>query len=225
MIRALSRPRHRDERQVFIKFDSWHVLELPLILEAFPDVPWIFLYRDPVEIMVSQHRQRGTQMIPGLVDPRLFGLDPAAVAQMLPEEYCARVLARISMAAAMHAQSGFGRLINFTQLPAVMWESLGEFFGVEWTQDDRARMQRASLADAKSPGLPHTDDGAVKQREASDEIHHLSPTRCAAARALRAPRIDPVSPQADGAESASALASSASSSSRSQSFTTQSITR
>src|SRR5579871_6250069 len=87
LIHALSRPRHRDERRAFIKFDSWHMLELPLILEAFPGVPWIFLYRDPIEIMVSQHRQRGTQMIPGIVDPRIFGLDLAAVAQMSPEEY------------------------------------------------------------------------------------------------------------------------------------------
>jgi hypothetical protein len=220
MIRALSRPRHRDERHLFIKFDSWHLLELPLIREAFPDVPWIFLYRDPVEIMVSQHRMRGTQMIPGIVDPRLFGLDPAAVAQMLPEEYCARVLARISMAAAMHAPSGHGRLINFTELPAVMGESLGEFFDIEWTQDDRARMQRASLANAKSPALSHTDDRAAKQREASAEIHRFADAL------VREPyeRLESIRlAQADGA--ASALAASASSSSRNQSFTTQSITR
>ncbi|HTB80035.1 MAG TPA: sulfotransferase [Opitutaceae bacterium] len=222
LIRALGRPRHRDERHLFIKFDSWHVLELPLILEAFPDVPWIFLYRDPVEIMVSQHRQRGTQMIPGLVDPRLFGLEPAAVAQMSPDEYCAQVLARISMAAAMHLRRGHGRLINFTQLPAVLWESLGEFFGVEWTPDDLARMQRATLASAKTPALPHADDRAAKQREASAEIRHLAAT------VLRGPyeQLESIRlAQADGAEAASAFAASASSSSRNQSFTTQSITR
>jgi hypothetical protein len=222
LIHALSRPRHRDERQVFIKFDSWHMLELPLILEAFPDVPWIFLYRDPVEIMVSQHRQRGTQMIPGIVDPRLFDLDPVAVAQMPSEEYCARVLARIGEAATMQATPGRGRLVNFTELPAVMWELLGKFFGVEWTRDDCARMQRASLANAKSPALPHTDDRAAKQREASAEILRYVDAL------LREPyeRLESLRlAQADGAESVSALAASVSSSSLNQSFTTQSITR
>lgn len=222
LIHALGRPRHRDERHLFIKFDSWHVLELPLILEAFPDVPWIFLYRDPVEIMVSQHRQRGTQMIPGIVDPRLFNLDPAAVTQMLPDEYCARVLAQISVAAAMHAQLGHCRLVNFTQLPAVLWESLGKFFGVEWTPDDLARMQYVSLADAKNPAQPHAADGAAKQREAGAEIHRLADAL------LREPYAHLESirrAQADGAGSASALAASVSSSSRNQSFTTQSITR
>jgi hypothetical protein len=220
LVHALGRPRHRDERHLFIKFDSWHVLELPLILEAFPKVPWIFLYRDPVEVMVSQHRQRGTQMIPGIVDPRLFDLDPAAVAQMSLDEYCARVLARISMAAAMHAQLGRGRLVNFTELPAVLWESLGEFFGVEWTPDDLARMQRGSLADAKNPTLSHADDRAAKQREAGAEVHRLADAL------LREPYEHLESlrlAQADG--SASAFAASASSSSRNQSFTTQSITK
>jgi hypothetical protein len=222
LIHALGRPRHREERNVFIKFDSWHLLELPLILEAFPDVPWIFLYRDPVEVMVSQHRQRGIQMIPGIVDPRLFGFDPAAVAQMSLDEYCARVLARISMAAAMHAQLGRGRFVNFTELPAVLWESLGGFFGVEWTQDDLARMQRVALADAKNPALAHVDDRAAKQREASREIHRLADAL------MREPyqQLESIRlAQAAGGGSASALAASVSSNSRNQSFTTQSITR
>jgi hypothetical protein len=222
LIHVLGRPRHRDERHLFIKFDSWHGLDLPLIHEAFPDVPWIFLYRDPIEIMVSQHRQRGTQMIPGIVNPWLFGFDPAAVAQMSLDEYCARVLARISVAVAMQARLGRGRLVNFTELPAVLWESLGEFFGVEWTQDDVARMQRGSLADAKNPTLSHADDRAAKQREAGAEIHRL------ADEVLREPYAHLESirlAQADGAESASAFAASASSSSRNQPFTTQSITK
>lgn len=222
LVHALGRPRHRDERHLFIKFDSWHMLELPLILEAFPDVPWIFLYREPVEIMVSQHRQRGTQMIPGIVNPWLFGFDPAAVTPMSPDEYCARVLARISVAAAMHARLGRGRLVNFTELPAVMWESLGEFFGLEWTQDDLARMQRGSLADAKNPSLAHADDRAAKQREAGEEIHRLTEALlCEPYEQLETIRLA----QADGAESASALAASASSSRLNQSFTTQSITK
>ncbi len=222
LIRALGRPRCHDERHFFIKFDSWHVLELPLILEAFPDVPWIFLYRDPVEIMVSQHRLRGTQMIPGIIDPRLFDLESAAVIHMSLDEYCAQVLARISVAAAMQARLSHGRLVNFTELPAVMGKSLGGFFGVEWTPDDLARMQRAALADAKNPSLPHADDCAAKQHEAGAEIRRLADAL------LREPyaRLESIRlAQAEESEPASAFAASASSSSRSQSFTTQSITR
>ncbi len=44
LVNILAWRRHPAEKHVFIKFDCWHVLFLPLIQRAFPDVPWIFLY-------------------------------------------------------------------------------------------------------------------------------------------------------------------------------------
>jgi len=222
MINALGQQRHRDERHLFIKFDSWQILDLPLLLEAFPGVPWIFLYRDPIEIMVSQRRQRGTQMIPALVDPRRLGFEPPVVANLSPDEYCVRVLARIMSTAASHVRSGHGRLINFNQLPSVLWESLGEFFGLEWPEGDVDRMRQAAVADAKSPGLSYVNDCVGKQREAGAELRRL------AGLWLREPHRILESlrfAQADGVDAAGALAASVSSNSLSQSFTTQSITR
>ncbi len=70
-------------------------LILPLIREAFPGTPWIFLYRDPLEVLVSQARLRGRTMSPGLLTPRFLGLDLATAMRMAPDEYCARFLARI----------------------------------------------------------------------------------------------------------------------------------
>lgn len=221
LVAALGQRRSGVERQLFVKFDSWHVLELPLIREAFPDVPWVFLYRDPVEVMVSQHRQPGTQMIPGILDPGVFGIDPATMAQMSLEEYCARVLAQICVAAARHAPHSRGRLVNFRQLPGVLWGSLGRHFGCEWTEGDREGMRRAAQTNAKNPGLPHQDDTAEKQREATDEIRRLAEVWLAEPyRHLEALRLA----QTDE-EAAAAPAASASSSDRSQSFTTQSMTR
>ena len=54
MVSALGQPRTGEEKNFFIKFDCWDTMELGLIEQAFPDVPWIFLYRNPVEVMVSQ---------------------------------------------------------------------------------------------------------------------------------------------------------------------------
>jgi hypothetical protein len=222
LINALGQQRHCDERHLFIKFDSWQVLDLPLLIEAFPGVPWIFLYRDPVEIMVSQRRQRGTQMIPTIVDPRLLGFEPAVIANLSPDEYCARVLARIIGAAASHDRLGNGRLINFNQLPAVLWESLGGFFGVEWSERDVALMRQVSMADAKSPGLSYNDDCVGKQREASPELRRLVEAWLREPyEVLESLRLA----HTDAAVTANALVASASSNSRSQSFTTQSITR
>jgi hypothetical protein len=60
MVGALGRLRCGDEANYFIKLDSWHTLALPLFRRVVPDVPWIFLYRDPVEVLVSQLRTSDT---------------------------------------------------------------------------------------------------------------------------------------------------------------------
>ena len=223
LVSAYAQPRGGGESQVFIKFDSWHTLELPLIAEAFPDVPWIFLYRDPVEVLVSHHRLRGTQMIPGVIDPRFFGLEPAAAAAMPFDEYGARVLARIAEAALTHARTGHARLVNFRQLPAVLWESLGEFFRVDWSPADLAHMRAAAQFDAKNPTVTHQDDSAAKQLAASGELRRLAEGWLAGIhRQLEQLRL---APPAQPAAAPAARAASARSSARSQSFTSQSITR
>ncbi|HXK21105.1 MAG TPA: sulfotransferase family protein, partial [Myxococcota bacterium] len=77
LVGALGRPRADGERRLFVKLDSWHVHALPLLRRAFPDVPWIFLLRDPLELLVSHRRERGAQMIPGALTLAAAGLDLA----------------------------------------------------------------------------------------------------------------------------------------------------
>ena len=50
-----------------IKLDAWNIGELPLLRECFPDTPWLFLYRDPLEIAVSHLRRPGMHMVPGMI--------------------------------------------------------------------------------------------------------------------------------------------------------------
>lgn len=53
LISALGQPRLGLEENYIIRFSPKNVLELPFIKQVYPDVPWIFLYRDPVEVVVS----------------------------------------------------------------------------------------------------------------------------------------------------------------------------
>ena len=48
LVGALGWQRHPEESNLFIKFDCWHTLFLPFIERAFPGVPWIFVYREPL---------------------------------------------------------------------------------------------------------------------------------------------------------------------------------
>ena len=102
LVSALGRRRHGDERAFVLKLDAWSALDLAIVRHAFPDVPWVFLFRRPVQVLASHFRQRGAHMVPGAIDPELFGLDRESIAAMPPEEYCARVLAAIFRSALEH---------------------------------------------------------------------------------------------------------------------------
>jgi len=175
MVAALGRKRSGDERRNFLKLDSWHTLALPLFRRAFPDVPWIFLYRDPVEVLVSQIRQRGLQTVPGSIAARLYGIDYTGSA----EDYCARVLANICEAAVNHAGLGGGLMVNYRELPDALWTRILPHFGVAPDEKELALMRDAARRDAKMPQETFIGDAENKQRAASSAIRAAAETHLA----------------------------------------------
>jgi len=174
LISALGRQRNLEEQDLFIKFDSWSVLDLPLVQRAFPATPWLFVYRDPVEVLVSHMRQRGRQMLPGMLEPAPLGLEPAEIEPALLDEYCAKVLARLCQAAAQHHRPDTGRAINYRELPEAVWSLVAEFFGVCYTAEDVDRMCDVTRFHAKQPRAIFTDDSAAKRQLATDDIRALA---------------------------------------------------
>lgn len=169
MVSALGQRWLGGEKNFFIKFDAWNILDLPLIRRAFPDVPWIFLYRDPVEVLVSHMNQRGPHMIPGMLAPGLFGMDPQAAFSLSPEDYCAKVLASICSAALQHSRDG-GCLVNYRQLPDVVTQSLLNYFGLHYSEEEIARVRAASKRDSKNFAANFQDDSQKKKDKASEAI-------------------------------------------------------
>lgn len=174
MVAALGWRRHPEERNLFIKFDCWHALFLPVIERAFPGVPWIFLYREPLEVLVSHRSHRGPQMIPGFLEPALFGWDMPTARAMTLDDYGARALAKICEAALTQAQRGSGRLVNYRQLPALVWPALLQFWGVEFSPEESRRMLDAARLNAKNPVLPFEEDSQAKQRGAPEAVRVIA---------------------------------------------------
>lgn len=174
LLSAYARPRH-GEQHFYVKFDSWHALELPLIRRAFPAVPWIFLYRDPVQVLVSHQRQRGGQMVHGLLPPQWLGLDPVSAGAASLDEYNARVLQRVCTAALQHLDD-HACLINYSQLPHAVWTDIAAHFAVEYSAADLAAMRQAAQFDAKSPSLTFAADSQDKERAASADLRQLAET-------------------------------------------------
>ncbi len=167
IINALGQKRNQDEEKFFIKFDCWNTLEINLIKRAFPDVPWIFLYRNPVEIIVSHIKQRGAQMIPGLIKEILPDLSFKKSLQISPEEYCSRVLEKICKNALQSLKSGDGLAVNYTELPEAVHAKILKHFKVSLNQKDIEKMSEAAKFNAKSPSMNFVGDTETKKREAS----------------------------------------------------------
>lgn len=178
IVGALGQPRAATERNYFIKLDCWHTVALPLFARAFPAVPWIFLYRDPVEVLVSHQQMPGAQMIPGGIGRDLFGIDvSSAIASQA--DYHSRVLAGICEPV-LRSAGNKGMLVNYRQLPEALWSSILPHFGVASSEQDRTTMTEAARYDAKMPGTEFTADSETKQRKAAA----IGPVRAAAEKYL-----------------------------------------
>lgn len=141
-----------DHARCFVKLDSWSVHDMPVVRAAYPEVPWVFVYRDPGEVLRSQLGMRGMQMVPGVLDPALFGIDAAMLAEMAPEDYCARVLAAMYRDAAEQLDDR-GRLVDYVELPEPGVDAVLAHFGVEPTPRERAAIGIVTRSDAKNPRL------------------------------------------------------------------------
>jgi hypothetical protein len=176
MVGAYGRRAERRGGPFFVKLDSWHTLALPLFRAAFPKVPWVFLYRDPIEILVSQMRQRGAQTIPQLVPPAFYGLDSAPDSP--PEDYCARVLERIASAALERTDGGLA--VNHSELPGAVAGRILAHFGMRIEPADAGTLAAAAERDAKDPLRTFQYDGTEKRKAASETVRaaaaaHLAP--------------------------------------------------
>ncbi len=53
IVLALGRKRAAEHQTYFVKLRSWNVIFIDFIMRAFPDVPCLFIYREPAEVIVS----------------------------------------------------------------------------------------------------------------------------------------------------------------------------
>jgi len=96
LVLAMTRRRQPEQSRAFVKFISWNTLYMDFAMKAFPDVPALFLYRDPVEVIASVLRE--TTAVLWAKGRRqagfLTGLDWERTKAMGDVEYLARCFAR-----------------------------------------------------------------------------------------------------------------------------------
>jgi len=140
--------------------------KMPLIQRVFPDVPWIFLYREPQEIMGAYLRFNDQSPPIACLRGLLMRADrrqPGGLAGMRPEEFWARVLAARFSDALRFYQPGKALLMNYTQLPEAVCEPMLKFFATTCSTDEIECMRVAATFNAKAPSQRFRNDSDQKR--------------------------------------------------------------
>lgn len=179
LVRTLAKTSGPQPTRLFLKLDSWHLPHLQQIRRVFPQSPCFFLYREPEAILRSHRRERGSQMVPGMIDSRRLGIDPESINQADLDAYAAKVLTAIFRDAVTAAESGEILPIAYSQLPAFVWDTLGPALGLaeDGWDDAKERAQR----DAKHAHQIHESappaSGSGIPEELAQGFRHLEESR------------------------------------------------
>jgi hypothetical protein len=183
LIGAFGRPRRGTEQYFVLKMaDAMPNMRIKSFLKAFPDLPWIFVYREPIEVLVSLiHGPNGTMRtwlknratvaerlgMPIFADARL---DLEMFAVVMIREFCKKVLE-----SATRAPAGSFLAVPYHRLPEAIWESIAPHFGISLCPEHRELMRtQGRLHSKKVDNLEFVPDSLWKQAAATARIRKFA---------------------------------------------------
>lgn len=181
---------------VFYKFQSYGSLMMNVFSKAMPETPWMFVYRDPVEILMSHFknyqsgnpvgkrfspnclRNRGTSNQPPLLKT-LVEKHGRKISDLSKEEYCAAHLASLGQSAFEEHEREKGLsdtaprwFINYKDFPFRVFEDILPKLVTSVSSEQRQRMIEVSQKYSKGgkAGQTFLEDSTMKQGTAPQEI-------------------------------------------------------
>jgi hypothetical protein len=174
VVHALGQRRTGAEQYLFIKFACCSFSQVERIRRVWPKVPWVFLYRDPVETIVSNVSEVPAWLIDE--DRRILaainGVAPAAIAEMSLEELCARSIGSFFCTAHRLANAN-GMLLNYNQLSVPVIVKVLNFFNVRPSTEETEEIARGSRFYSKGT-REFVSDTQIKQLGASDLVREMA---------------------------------------------------
>lgn len=181
LVLAMARRRNADEAYSFVKFISWNTLYMDFAMQAFPQVPSVFLYRDPVEVIASVLRETSAVMwAKGRRQAGFLTGLPWQDTIAIPDvEYLARIFTRyleLADGAGSRVANINYRAINPDNFPAMLSRGLKFDPGA----DELALMCEQFRFHSKDDSDSQTfkDDSAAKQSEIPPEGKALVARLC-----------------------------------------------
>ncbi|HEU4834218.1 MAG TPA: hypothetical protein VFS90_07385 [Pyrinomonadaceae bacterium] len=174
VVHALAPRRDEYAQHLFIKFACCSFSQLERIRRIWPNVPWLFLYRDPVETIVSNMRD----VPPWLIDNDrrvLSSIIGGDASEMSLEELCARTIGSL-YSTAYNLANGNSMLLNYKQLSVPVIAKVLNFFNVSLSNEELETIARTNGVYSKeaSGTRAFVTDTDAKQKLASDLVREMS---------------------------------------------------
>eukprot|EP00903_Cladosiphon_okamuranus_P005729 g5686.t1 len=179
-------PVHDGHTNLFFKFQSSKFVEA--IEDAWPETKWIYLFRDPLEVMASnlkgawrkQQANRpnnstmplqynlGGPCVRGVKGKKTPGSKPKPPSRETLATACAKQLESLNEVALKQIEGGSpnGLAVEYRQLPEVMTEYVyPEWFEMGTSEDDRSEFKRwmEPVTHVYSKGMATLAEGAVSK--------------------------------------------------------------
>jgi hypothetical protein len=167
-----------------INLPSISTLCFPLVRAWWPDVPCLFLIRDPVEVMVANlqgNRNFGWMVLKQAPDRvrELFGWPdpPARIAAMSDEEFGARVLAQFMQSALEAIDGGGCMILDHENLTPSHLREVAAFFSLKLPAADAPLLAALHSHIKDSAGRrKYQDDREIKRKSAPRPLREAAQT-------------------------------------------------
>ena len=174
LVLLTGRRRSAAHRASFVKFSSWNVLVRPFIRQAFPDVPCLFVHRDPVEVVISCLRCPPAWLMTKGSPFAAFAAAASAeaTAAMTDLTFCEAYLARL-LTSALAAPSGDLAYLGYRDLTPQNLETILESAFGFVAPDDQLTLMREQFrrySKDEDDGTPFVADTETKRRAVTSEI-------------------------------------------------------
>ena len=176
-VNALGQPRYGNERAYFIKFSSVSTAQISRIKRIWPHVPSVFIYRDPIEVIVSNLNDPPHWMdrkADARITAQLTGVGEDEVAELSREEFCARAIGGFYRSALSAGETL--RLLNYEDLSVDSIVGLIEAFGLRLSASEHQPLTEIIRYYAKDAGSKQEfrKDTERKRQQASKLVREMA---------------------------------------------------
>jgi len=156
------------EQHLVVKWNAWDLCFVQQIKQLYPNTPFVFLTRQPLDILASHQKSAGWHMVPLPQQRRLFDWPVADCEDGALLHYQQRVLQQLILWMLHYCELKQVLMLDYQTLPQAVEERILPFFKLSFSTGELQIMRQNQQQYSKNPQLLFQPDG-WKQKHFDDQ--------------------------------------------------------